>query len=170
MTNEERKSTKIFQGVLMYFPNAIREVAKCSLASNQQHNGDAPLFWDMSKSKDELGSLTRHLVDLASGEEYDEDGTLNLAKIAWRALGALERHLTGDESFEDENFYKELKSTNNEEPESNNVRERLQDGQALPYQPTDSPTAYSGRGIIVYSTSSTGWGQEEKDGVTDSSI
>ena len=88
MTDKQRKDTKIFQGVLMYFPNAIREVAKCSLASNRQHNGDAPLYWDMSKSKDELGSLTRHLVDLASGEEYDEDGTLNLAKIAWRALGA----------------------------------------------------------------------------------
>jgi hypothetical protein len=92
MTNEERKATPIFQGVLRYFPNALREVSRCSLASNKQHNGDAPVYWDMEKSKDELGSLTRHLVDLASGEEYDEDGTLNLAKIAWRALGALERH------------------------------------------------------------------------------
>ena len=136
MSNEERKETKVFQGVLMYFPNAIREVAKCSLASNRQHNGEAPLYWDMDKSKDELGSLTRHLVDLASGEEYDEDGTLNLAKIAWRALGALERHLQGDESFEGENFYKELKQTTDGEEnrtESNDVRERVQDGQALPY-------------------------------------
>jgi len=164
MNDKERKSTKIFQGVLMYFPNALREVARCSLSSNQQHNGDAPLFWDMNKSKDELGSLTRHLVDLASGEEYDEDGTLNLAKIAWRALGALERHLTGDEAFEDENFYKELKSTHNEEEsKGNDVRERVQDGQAIPYKPTDSLTTYSGRGIIAYSTSSTGWRQKEKD-------
>lgn len=136
MTNEERKATPIFQGVLRYFPNALREVSRCSLASNKQHNGDAPVYWDMEKSKDELGSLTRHLVDLASGEEYDEDGTLNLAKIAWRALGALERHLQGDESFEGENFYKELKQTTDGEEnrtEGNDVRECVQDGQALPY-------------------------------------
>jgi hypothetical protein len=136
MTNEERKATPIFQGVLRYFPNALREVSRCSLASNKQHNGDAPVYWDMEKSKDELGSLTRHLVDLASGEEYDEDGTLNLAKIAWRALGALERHLQGDESFEGENFYKELKQTTDGEEnrtEGNDVRERVQDGQALPH-------------------------------------
>jgi len=141
----------------MYFPNAIREVAKCSLASNRQHNGDAPLYWDMSKSKDELGSLTRHLVDLASGEEYDEDGTLNLAKIAWRALGALERHLTGDESFENENFYKELKSTDNgeERTESNDVSVSLQDGQAVSHNPYDCAQTHSGGVIQGYDTSRT---------------
>jgi len=157
MTDKQRKDTKIFQGVLMYFPNAIREVAKCSLASNRQHNGDAPLYWDMSKSKDELGSLTRHLVDLASGEEYDEDGTLNLAKIAWRALGALERHLTGDESFENENFYKELKSTDNgeERTESNDVSVSLQDGQAVSYNPYDGTQTHSGGVIQGYDTSRT---------------
>lgn len=136
MTNEERKATPIFQGVLRYFPNALREVSRCSLASNKQHNGDAPVYWDMEKSKDELGSLTRHLVDLASGEEYDEDGTLNLAKIAWRALGALERHLQGDESFEGENFYKELKQTTDGEEnrtESNDVSISFPYGQAVPH-------------------------------------
>jgi hypothetical protein len=147
MTDEQRKSTKIFQGVLMYFPNAIQEVARCSLASNQQHNGDAPLFWAKEKSKDELGSLTRHLVDLASGEEYDEDGTLNLAKIAWRALAALERHLEGDEAFENENFYKEIKSTQDEGSESNDVRVSLQDGQAVSYNPYNGTETHTGGGI-----------------------
>ena len=147
MTDKERKEIKVFQGVLMYFPNAIREVAKCSLASNRQHNGDAPVFWDMSKSKDELGSLTRHLVDLASGEEYDEDGTLNLAKIAWRALASLERHLTGDESFENENFYKELKQTNNGEEErtkSNDVSIGIQDRQTISHTSLQGTPTYSG--------------------------
>lgn len=166
MTNEERKETKVFQGVLMYFPHAIREVAKCSLASNRQHNGDAPLYWDMDKSKDELGSLTRHLVDLASGEEYDEDGTLNLAKIAWRALGALERHLTGGESYENENFYKELKQTDNGEEirtESNDVSKRVQNGQALSYYAYDS-TQEDFRGAEqIYYRSSTLGRQESKD-------
>lgn len=148
MSNEERKETKIFQGVLMYFPNAMREIAKCSLASNRQHNGDAPLYWDMDKSKDELGSLTRHLVDLASGEEHDEDGTLNLAKIAWRALGALERHLTGDESYENENFYKELKQKKDAEEnrtESNDVSVGVQDGQAVSHNTYYRTTTNSGR-------------------------
>lgn len=150
----------------MYFPHAIREVAKCSLASNRQHNGDAPLYWDMDKSKDELGSLTRHLVDLASGEEYDEDGTLNLAKIAWRALGALERHLTGDESYENENFYKELKQTDNGEEirtESNDVRERIQNGKAVSYYAYDSTKEDFGGYEQIYYRSSTLGGQESED-------
>lgn len=166
MSNEERKETKVFQGVIRYFPNAIREVAKCSLASNRQHNGDAPLFWDMSKSKDELGSLTRHLVDLASGEEYDEDGTLNLAKIAWRALGALERHLRGDESFENENFYKELKQTTDGEEnrtKGNDVSVCVQDRQTLPHNAQFSVTTYSGGVEQGYYRSSTLGGQESKD-------
>lgn len=166
MTNEERKETKVFQGVLMYFPNAVREVARCSLASNRQHNGDAPLYWDMDKSKDELGSLTRHLVDLASGEEYDEDGTLNLAKIAWRALGALERHLTGGESYENENFYKALKQTDNGEEirtEGNDVSKRVQNGQALSYYAYDSTQENIGGAEQGYYRSSTLGGQESQD-------
>lgn len=158
MTDKERKATKIFQGVLMYFPNALAEVARCSARSNAQHNGeDAPLYWDMDKSKDELGSLTRHLVDLASGEEYDEDGTLNIAKIAWRALGALERHLTGDESFENENFYKELKQPQHgeERTESNDVSVSVQDGQAVSHNTYHSVTTHSGRLIEGYDTSRT---------------
>ena len=43
-----RKQTPIFTGVLNYFPDAIREVAKCSYAGQQQHNPDKPLAWDRS--------------------------------------------------------------------------------------------------------------------------
>jgi hypothetical protein len=59
-----RKQTPIFSGVLNYFPDAIREVAKCSYAGQQQHNPDKPLAWDRSKSGDELDALTRHLLEL----------------------------------------------------------------------------------------------------------
>jgi len=166
MTNEERKSTPIFQGVLKYFPNALREVSRCSLASNKQHNGDAPVFWDMSKSKDELGSLTRHLVDLASGEEYDEDGTLNLAKIAWRALGALERHLQGDESFEGEEFYKELKQSQNGQEirtKGNYVPICVPYRQALSHHSQFSVETHSGGFEQGYYRSSTLGRQESQD-------
>jgi hypothetical protein len=90
---QDRKATPVFMGVLKYFPNALKEVAKCSKAGNDQHHPDKPLHWDMDKSKDELDALTRHLIDHGV-DPIDDDGVLHLAKVAWRALAALERHLT----------------------------------------------------------------------------
>jgi|TARA_R110000772_G_scaffold35235_4_gene85040 hypothetical protein len=91
-TNEERKETPVFSGLLKYFPDALKEVAKCSFIGQQQHNPDKPLAWDRSKSGNEYDSLTRHLID-SSNEDYDIDGTLHKAKIAWRALAGLQKHL-----------------------------------------------------------------------------
>ena len=92
-TAKERKDTPVFSGVLKYFPNALKEVSKCSQAGNDQHHPNTPLHWDMEKSKDELDALTRHLID-HSINPLDEDGQLHLAKVAWRALAGLERFLT----------------------------------------------------------------------------
>jgi hypothetical protein len=92
-TAAERKATPVFSGVLKYFPNALKEVSKCSQAGNDQHHPNTPLHWDMNKSKDELDALTRHLID-HSINPLDEDGQLHLAKVAWRALAGLERFLT----------------------------------------------------------------------------
>ena len=91
-TNEERKDTPVFSGVLAYFPDALKEVAKCSFIGQQQHNPNKPLAWDRSKSGNEYDSLTRHLID-SNNEDYDTDGTLHKAKIAWRALAGLQKHL-----------------------------------------------------------------------------
>jgi len=93
---QERKDTPVFSGVLKYFPDALKEVAKCSKAGNDQHNPDKPLFWDRSKSGDELDALTRHLID-HSVDPVDTDGVLHLAKVAWRSLAALQKHLEGQE-------------------------------------------------------------------------
>ena len=87
-----RKETPIFSGVLKYFPDAIAEVAKCSFVGQQQHNPDKPLAWDRSKSGDEYDALMRHLMD-STVDDYDTDGTLHLAKVAWRALAGLQKHL-----------------------------------------------------------------------------
>ena len=89
----ERKATPVFSGVLKYFPNALKEVAKCSQAGNDQHHPDKPLHWDMDKSKDEYDALTRHLIDHTINP-IDDDGVLHLAKVAWRSLAGLERYLT----------------------------------------------------------------------------
>tara|TARA_B110000211_G_scaffold216506_1_gene259587 strand:- start:187 stop:588 length:402 start_codon:yes stop_codon:yes gene_type:complete len=91
-TAKSRKETPIFSGVLNYFPDALAEVAKCSFRGQQQHNPDKPLAWDRSKSGDEYDALTRHLID-STKEDYDTDGTLHLAKVAWRALAGLQKHL-----------------------------------------------------------------------------
>ncbi len=89
----DRKATPVFSGVLKYFPNALKEVAKCSQAGNNQHHPDKPLHWDMDKSKDEYDALTRHLIDHTINP-IDDDGMLHLTKVAWRALAGLERYLT----------------------------------------------------------------------------
>ena len=88
-----RKATPVFSGVLKYFPNALKEVSKCSKAGNDQHHPDKPLHWDMDKSKDEYDALTRHLIDHTINP-IDDDGMLHLTKVCWRALAGLERYLT----------------------------------------------------------------------------
>ena len=89
----QRKATPVFSGVLKYFPNALKEVSKCSKAGNDQHHPDKPLHWDMDKSKDEYDALTRHLIDHTINP-IDDDGILHLTKVCWRALAGLERYLT----------------------------------------------------------------------------
>jgi len=90
---QKRKDTPVFSGVLKYFPNALKEISKCSKAGNDQHHPDKPLHWDMDKSKDEYDALTRHLIDHTI-DPVDTDGILHITKVAWRALAGLERHLT----------------------------------------------------------------------------
>jgi hypothetical protein len=87
---EIRKDTPIYSGVLTYFPDALAEVCKASQAGNKQHLAGTPLHWDRSKSKDQLDALTRHLIDYASGNEFDEDGVRHLAKVCWRALAQMQ--------------------------------------------------------------------------------
>jgi hypothetical protein len=88
-----RKQTPIFTGVLNYFPDAIREVARCSYAGQQQHNPDKPLAWDRSKSGDELDALSRHLLEAGT---IDTDNIRHSAKVAWRALANLQKEIEND--------------------------------------------------------------------------
>ena len=90
-----RKDTPVFSGVLKYFPNALKAVARASKAGNDQHHPDKPLHWDMSKSKDEYDAMIRHLLDHENGP-VDDDNILHLTKVAWRALAGLERYLTNN--------------------------------------------------------------------------
>ena len=96
-----RKEYPVFSGVLKYFPLAIMEVAKISKMGNDKHNPGEPLHWDRSKSTDELDALSRHLIDVAMGEnnpeqKFDTDGALHSARVAWRALANLQKELEND--------------------------------------------------------------------------
>ena len=89
-----RKQTPVFTGVLNYFPDAIRELARVSYVGNQQHNPDKPLHWDRSKSGDELDALSRHLLEAGT---IDTDGIRHSAKVAWRALANLQKEIENDD-------------------------------------------------------------------------
>jgi hypothetical protein len=84
---KERKNTPVFSGVLMYFPDAIKAIARCSHQGNAQHHPDKPLHWDKDKSNDHLDALTRHLMDAGT---IDDDGISHSTKVAWRALANLQ--------------------------------------------------------------------------------
>jgi hypothetical protein len=90
MDAKKRKERPVFTGVLKYFPDAIMEVARVSLAGNQQHHPDKPLHWDRSKSTDDYDALTRHLMEAG---KIDADGIRHTAKVAWRALACLQKEL-----------------------------------------------------------------------------
>jgi len=101
-----RKQMPVFSGVLKYFPDAIREVAKTSWIGNQQHHPNKPLHWDRSKSGDELDALTRHLMEAG---EIDIDLVRHSAKVAWRALANLQKELeeNGEAPLSEYNINKE---------------------------------------------------------------
>lgn len=90
---DERKRIPVTTGFLDYFPAAIAEVAKLSLAGNDQHNPGTPLHWDKSKSTDEADALLRHLMERGT---FDTDGQRHSAKVAWRAMALLQRELEGE--------------------------------------------------------------------------
>jgi hypothetical protein len=85
-----RKQRPLYSGVLMYFPDALLEVAYCSFKGNEQHNPGEPLHWAKEKSTDEPDAMLRHSLDAG---KLDTDGVRHSAKVAWRALANLQREI-----------------------------------------------------------------------------
>ncbi len=85
-----RKSYPVWSGVLMYFPDAIKEVALVSKLGNDQHNPGEPLHWARGKSMDQLDAATRHMIDHGTGHVKDTDGGYHLAKAIWRLCAELQ--------------------------------------------------------------------------------
>jgi hypothetical protein len=91
---QDRKERPVFEGVLAYFPDAISEVAYVSYVGNRQHNPGEPLHWDKNKSPDHRDCIARHLLE--SGTIDPSDGLRHSAKVAWRALAALQIELDNE--------------------------------------------------------------------------
>ncbi len=85
LTASERKQLPIGTAVLDYFPLALAEIAKVSLAGQRQHG---TIGWDRTKSTDESDALIRHYLDRGT---FDSDGLRHSAKLAWRALALLQK-------------------------------------------------------------------------------
>lgn len=91
-----RKGLPIFDGVVMYFPNAMAAIAHTSKVGNDQHNPGEPLHWSKGKSTDQRNTQLRHMIDAARGNVFDVDGVRHSAKAAWRALALLETEIQED--------------------------------------------------------------------------
>jgi hypothetical protein len=88
--DKERKALPIFDGLLMYFPDACVEVARVSKVGNDQHNPGQEMHWAREKSTDQMNTAIRHLMDAGQGNEIDIDGCWHRAKAAWRVLAGLQ--------------------------------------------------------------------------------
>lgn len=92
-----RKSLPVFRGPLMYFPNALLEVARVCKVGNDQHNPGQPMHWARGKSTEQMDTALRHMMDHGLGNTRDIDGTYHLAKAAWRILAELQLTIERDE-------------------------------------------------------------------------
>ena len=86
--NFRRKDIPIFSGVLRYFPDALKAVARLSKAGNDKHNPGEPLHWARDKSNDHGDCLVRHQLEF---DQLDpETGEYHAVAVAWRALAQLQ--------------------------------------------------------------------------------
>lgn len=90
-----RKTLPLYSGVFNFFPNALAEVSRVSVAGAAQRGKDE-LFFDESVTVEQhADSMLRHLADCGA---HDTDGVRHSAKVAWRALALLQREINEERS------------------------------------------------------------------------
>ncbi len=85
--SDARKDIPLQRGCFDYFPVALAEVARLSLAANEKHNPGEEMHWARNKSMDHADCIARHQVDRGT---LDTDGFYHDVKVAWRALAQLQ--------------------------------------------------------------------------------
>ena len=90
--SKRRKGMPLFDGCMMYFPDALLAVAEFSRMANDKHNPGERVHWSKSKSNDHPNCVARHLIDI--GPNWDgvdtEFGVMHAVPLAWRALATLQ--------------------------------------------------------------------------------
>ena len=86
----ERKEWPLGTFLREYFPDAFAYLAHLSWKANEQHNPGQPMHWARDKSADQEDTMIRYFME---GGTVDSDGLLHTAKVAWRALAALQLEL-----------------------------------------------------------------------------
>ncbi|MDB4442116.1 DUF5664 domain-containing protein [bacterium] len=95
---KRRKMTPMYSGLLAYFPDALALVARNSMVGHYQHNDPKdPMYWDRTKSADEMDAMIRHMAD-HSKNPRDKDGTLHMSKVAWRALAFVQKFIEEEQN------------------------------------------------------------------------
>jgi hypothetical protein len=115
-TNDKlRKHLPVFKYITRYCPKALREMTAVSVVNNVRYNPDrepSDINWARDKSKDQLGSGLRHMMEHAVDCKVFEEVPLDiqektgitriyiLAENAWRAVAALELEIERVEAEE----------------------------------------------------------------------
>jgi hypothetical protein len=111
--DKARKMLPIWKFVTGYFPKAIREMTRVSVANNVRYNPErepADINWARGKSPDQTGSAVRHLLEAAidgkvfeftSPEVAKATGITKvyvLAEAMWRIGAELEKTIEAEEA------------------------------------------------------------------------
>ena len=113
--NALRKALPLFTFLTEYFPDAILELVKVSVAGNMQHNPGEPMHWARGKSMDQLNTAQRHMWDYATTGLYNDEPPLppeilaaiggeppmHLANAAWRLLAQIQLDCERRQEFKD---------------------------------------------------------------------
>lgn len=88
----DKGKSPVFRGLLAYFPRACKAVAEVSQRGAEKYSWKG---WEsvpdgLNRYSDALG---RHITDLSIDGDFDADGFLHRAQIAWNALASLELYL-----------------------------------------------------------------------------
>src|SRR5438034_6047571 len=97
----DKDKAPAYQGVLAYFPRALKAVAFVSNAGARKYSdGQYPTQWrevpnGINRYSD---AMARHIFLEGEGEVHDpETGMLHAAQVAWNALARLELYLIDQE-------------------------------------------------------------------------
>lgn len=79
--SKARKCIPLFTGLFKFFPDALAAIAYRSFVGSKQHHPDDEVWWDRTKSGDELDAMMRHVLD----GDWEA--------VAWRACANLQKKI-----------------------------------------------------------------------------